>query len=47
MLVVAVPQAAGPSWIYDRDSSEHQGAGSIQPTGRRAVLPDITHLLAD
>jgi hypothetical protein len=30
--------------MYDRDSSEHHGAGSIQPTGRPAVLLEIAHL---
>jgi len=34
MLVVAVPEAAGPWWGHDRDSSEHQGAG-VDPADRR------------
>jgi NAD(P)-dependent dehydrogenase (short-subunit alcohol dehydrogenase family) len=35
MLVVAVPEAAGPWWTYDQDdSSDHQGAG-VDPADRR------------
>jgi NAD(P)-dependent dehydrogenase (short-subunit alcohol dehydrogenase family) len=38
MLVVAVPEAAGPWWIHDRDSSEYRGAG-VGPADRRPHRP--------
>jgi hypothetical protein len=34
MLVVAAPEAAGPWWTHDRDSSGHRGA-SVDPANRR------------
>jgi len=42
MLVVAVPEAAGPWWRHDRDDrSDHQGAG-VDPADRlgRGVAGD-------
>src|SRR5260221_11155839 len=39
MLVVAVPEAAGPWWRRDRyDRSEHRGAG-VDPADRRSRRP--------